>query len=72
MFGSTIRDGNKHDEKNLPLFLAGKGQGAIRPDRRLRAPQDTPLCNLYLRLLDHFGIELDQFGDSTGRLEGLT
>ncbi|MFV0444882.1 MAG: DUF1552 domain-containing protein [Planctomycetaceae bacterium] len=71
LFGSTIRDGNRHDEKNLPLFLAGKGQGAIRTDRRLRAPQDTPLCNLYLQLLDHFGIELEKFGDSTGRIEGL-
>ncbi|MCA9052952.1 MAG: DUF1552 domain-containing protein [Planctomycetaceae bacterium] len=72
LFGSTIRDGNRHDEKNLPLLLAGKGQGTIRPGRRLRAPQDTPLCNLYLTLLDRFGVELESFGDSTGRLEGLT
>ncbi|MDZ4289129.1 MAG: DUF1552 domain-containing protein, partial [Prosthecobacter sp.] len=27
LFGSSIRDGNKHDPKNLPLVLAGHGGG---------------------------------------------
>lgn len=70
-FGTTIRDGNKHDEKNLPLLLAGRGQGFLRTGRRIRQESDTPLCNYYLTLLDRFGIHRDQFGDSTGRLQGL-
>lgn len=70
-FGTTIRDGNKHDEKNIPLFAAGQAQGFLRPGRRLRQPQDTPLCNLYLSLLAKFGIERESFGDSTGLLAGL-
>jgi hypothetical protein len=72
MFGGTIKDGNRHTEENLPLLLAGKGKGALRPGRRLRAPAKTPLCNLYVSLLERMGIEAPSFGDSTGKLEGLS
>jgi hypothetical protein len=71
MFGATIKDGNRHLEENLPLLLAGNGKGTLRPGRRLRAQPKTPLCNLYLSLLDRMGVKADSFGDSTGRLEGL-
>lgn len=72
LFGSTLKDGNKHDHKNLPLVLAGRGQGTLRPGRRLTAPVETPLCNLYLALLQRNGISLPSFGDSTGVLQGLS
>jgi len=71
LLGATIRDGNRHTEENLPLLLAGRGKGSLRPGRRLRAPAKTPLCNLYVSLLDRMGIKVDSFGDSTGPLEGL-
>ena len=71
LFGASIRDGNRHTEENLPLLLAGRGKGTIRSGRRLRAPAKTPLCNLYLSLLDRMGIHADSFGDSTGPLQGL-
>ena len=35
------------------------------------AATKTPLCNLYMSLLDRMGVKTDSFGDSTGRLEGL-
>jgi hypothetical protein len=71
MLGASIKDGNRHIEENLPILLAGHGKGTLRPGRRLRAPVKTPLCNLYLSLLDRMGVKADTFGDSTGRLEGL-
>lgn len=71
LFGSTLKDGNRHDAENLPLLLAGKGKGALRPGRRLRAPQKTPLCNLHLSLMNKMGVEAVKFGDSTGPLQGL-
>ena len=71
LFGGTIKDGNRHTEENLPLLLAGRGKGTIRPGRRLRAPTKTPLCNLYVSLLDRMGIQVEAFGDSTGPLQGL-
>ncbi len=72
MFGSSLSDGNAHDPSNLPLILAGRGKGSLRPGRRLTAQPDTPLCNLYLSLMQRMGIEdAAAFGDSTGPLEGL-
>ena len=70
MFGGSLKDGNRHAVANLPLILAGRGKGTLRPGRRLRAPEQTPLCNLYLSLLSRMGIEEKSFGDSTGRARG--
>ena len=42
-----------------------------RPADTLAYGKDTPLCNLYLSMLDHVGINVDRFADSTGRLPGL-
>jgi hypothetical protein len=72
MFGASLKDGNRHAVENLPLLLAGRGKGALRPGRRLRAPEHTPICNLYLSLLNRMGINEKSFGDSTGVLEGLS
>jgi hypothetical protein len=71
LFGSTLKDGNRHDPENLPLVLAGRGKGTLRPGRRLRAPEKTPLCNLHLSLLHRLGVMEKSFGDSTGPLDGL-
>ncbi len=71
MFGSSLKDGNRHDNENLPLILAGRAKGKLRPGRRVRAPEKTPLCNLYLTMLDMMGVREDKFGDSTGMMEGL-
>ena len=39
--------------------------------RYVRHPLGTPLANLFLPLLDHLGVHLDSFGDSTGRIDTL-
>lgn len=67
LFGSSIRDGNKHDPRNLPLVLAGHG-GGVKGGQHLVAEKDTPLCNLYASLLNRAGVETNAFGDSTGWL----
>ena len=72
MFGSSLRDGNVHDPSNLPLILAGRAKGALRPGRRLRSRPDTPLCNLYLAMMHLMGVrDPEVFGDSTSPLVGL-
>ena len=71
LFGSTLKDGNRHDPHDLPLILAGGGAGTLSPGRRIRSAKDTPLCNLYVSLLRNAGIDVDAFGDSTGAVEGL-
>jgi len=72
LFGASLKDGNRHDPENLPILLAGRGKGALRPGRRVRAAAKTPLCNLHLAMLHRMGIMEKTFGDSTGPLEGLS
>ena len=72
VFGAGISDGNRHNHNNLPILLAGRGGGTIAQGRHVRFEKDTPLCNLYLSMLDRMGVKQDRFGDSTGLLSGLT
>jgi hypothetical protein len=70
-YGSAISDGDRHNNENLPILLAGHGGGTLDPGRHIRVPRETPMCNLYLSMLDRFGTPVDFIGDSTGRLSGL-
>ncbi len=72
LMGSSLKDGNLHREEDLPLILAGRGKGALRPGRRVRAAPLTPMCNLHLALLNRMGIMDKSFGDSTEPLKGLS
>ena len=69
LFASSISDGHKHSRANLPVLLAGGAAGQIQGGRHLRYADDTPLTNLCLTMLDICGVEIDQFGNSTGRLD---
>lgn len=71
VYGSCIGDGNRHNHDNLPVLLAGRGGGTVRAGRHLTYPKDTPMTNLYLALLDRLGVEAEQVGDSTGRVDNL-
>jgi hypothetical protein len=71
VYGSGISDGNAHSHDNLPILVAGKGGGTLKPGRHIRHPQETPLTNLWLSLLARVGVPAESFGDSTGLLGGL-
>ena len=71
VYGSGNSDGNRHTHSNLPIILAGSGGGSLTPGRYTKL-KSKPLNNLYLNMLDRFGIEgIPRLGDSTGRLEGV-
>jgi Protein of unknown function (DUF1552) len=70
-YGSGISDGNAHSHDDLPILLAGRGNGTLEPGRHVAYPKETPLTNLHLSLLGRMGVPVDSFGDSTGRLPGL-
>ena len=75
MFLSNLWIGRKHDNFRLPLLLTGGLGGTLKTGRVLDYLQDKPdnrkMCSLYLSLLDRFGINVKEFGDSTTRLERL-
>ena len=72
MLGSGIGDGDRHNHDNLPILLAGGGGGSIKQGRHIAFDRHTPLCNLYVSMLDRMGVKTPRFGDSTGALKELS
>jgi hypothetical protein len=69
LYGSGISDGDRHNHDDLPIILAGKAGGKIKKASHWRFPKDTPLCDLYLWMLNQTGVKVDSFGDSKGVLK---
>ena len=66
---SNLGSGNSHSNKDLPVLLAG---GRFQHGQHLAFdPGSTPLCNLYVSVLNQLGFEDKTFGTSTGALKGL-
>jgi len=72
IYGSGLGDGNRHTHHDLPVILAGRGAGTFRTGRHIRYPQDTPMANLFVSMLDSMGIPIESLGDSKGELAHLT
>ena len=73
LFGSGMGNASSHSNRNLPLILAGGGfTHGEHKDYPKVGDKQTPACNLYVSMLQKFGMELDRFGTSTGTLEGLS
>ncbi|MGH9785549.1 MAG: DUF1552 domain-containing protein, partial [Terriglobia bacterium] len=72
VYGGGISDGQEHLVQNLPVLLVGGGAGQLKGGRHLRYAKDTPMANLYLTLLDKLGIAVENFGDSTGKVNLLS
>ncbi len=69
LLGGGISDGNRHNHEDLPILVAGRGGSSINTGRMIRTPKETPLCNLYLSMLDRAGCSQQSFADSTGLLK---
>jgi hypothetical protein len=65
LYGGSLSDGNLHFHTNLPILLVG---GGIKGGRHLRYPDNTPMTNLLLTILDMVKVPIEKLGDSTGRL----
>ena len=72
VYGAGLADGNRHSHEDLPTLIAGHGgNNYIKTGRRVVYRKETPMCNLFLTMMDRMGVHAENFGDSTGRLEGL-
>ncbi|MCR9198834.1 MAG: DUF1552 domain-containing protein [Planctomycetaceae bacterium] len=67
-FGSNIS--SIHYLTNCPTILTGGG-ASLKLGQHLVLPQDTPLCNVWLTMLQGLGISVEQHGDSTGVVKQL-
>lgn len=71
LFGSGLRDGNRHRPHNLPIVVAGSAGGRLDSGQHLEYGRDTPLSNLYLAMLDAMDCPARRFADSTEALPGV-
>jgi hypothetical protein len=71
VYGAGLSDGNRHSHDDLPTLIAGRGGNFIKPGRHIVYRKETPMCNLFLTMMDRMGVHVEHFGDSTGRLEGV-
>jgi hypothetical protein len=69
-YGSNMGDANIHDNTNLPILLAG---GGFRHGQHLafRRDNNTPLCNLFITMMQKMGVDGDRFASGTGTLAGI-
>jgi hypothetical protein len=70
LFGSNLGNASSHDNKNMPIIVAGGGfqHGQHLAFDPLRNP---PLCNLYVQLLRRLDANVDSFGSSNGTIPGF-
>lgn len=75
MFLSNMWAGRKHDNRRLPVVLAGGLGGTLETGRTLNylgeSDDKRKMCSLYLGILDRMGVKMDKFGDAETRLERL-
>jgi hypothetical protein len=70
LYGSNLGNANTHVTTNLPTIFAG---GGFKHGQHLAFDKDRnyPLPNLFVSMLQRFGLETDKFASSTGTMRGL-
>ena len=70
LYGTCMGSANSHANTNLPVLLAG---GGFKHGQHLAFDKENnyPLTNLYVSMLQRFGIETREFSTGKGTLRGL-
>lgn len=71
VYGAGISDSNTHFHDNLPVALVGGARAGLAGGRHIRYPEQTPVTNLWMTLLDKMGVPSERIGDSTGQVHHL-
>jgi hypothetical protein len=68
LYGGGMGDGNLHRHFDLPCLLAGNLGGKLKTGYHLQYPDNTPMTNLLVTILNKAGVPIETLGDSTGPL----
>lgn len=72
LFGTSVSNfPNLHNHENLPIVLAGRGGGALRPGRSIMVPGITTLKMLNLTLIKKMGIDATSFAGETKTIDQI-
>src|SRR5687767_10588594 len=70
LYGGGLGNGNLHDHVNLPVLVAGRGAGTLAGGQHVNYPDNTPMANLLLTMLEKAGVPTpEKIGDSTEDLK---
>jgi hypothetical protein len=64
-----MSDGQAHSAYPLPLAAIGGASGKIKGNRFVVAKDWTPVANFWLSVAGMYGSPIEQFGESTGRVD---
>jgi len=70
-YGAALGDGATHQYFDLPMIVAGRGQGQIKQGRLIQSKSGTLNSNLWLTLANLMGLEMKSFADSHGVISDL-
>jgi len=68
LYGGAMSNSNVHNHSPLPVLVAGGAAGRMKGGRHLKYPENTPMANLLMTILEKAGIPQESVGDSTGFL----
>lgn len=68
LFGSGLGNGSSHSTHFLPVMVLG---GGFKHGQHIALKPGTPLCDLYVTMMQKLGIEADQFGSSRSNLNAV-
>ena len=67
IWGSPMADSNLHNHRRAPLMLLGRANGALEGGLHLKAPDGTPMADVFVALMRKIGhSDMQSFGDSQG------
>lgn len=70
-YGAGLGDGATHQFYDLPMIVAGRGQGQVKQGRFIKCPSGTLNSNLWLTFARLMGVELERYADSTDVISDL-
>jgi hypothetical protein len=68
LYGGAMSNSNVHNHSPLPVLVAGGAAGRMKGGRHIKYPENTPMSNLLMTILEKAGIPQESVGDSTGFL----
>jgi Protein of unknown function (DUF1552) len=68
LYGSGMSESNTHSRIDVPTLLCG-GTAAMKGNRHIKMPNETPLANLMLSIGQKFGVDIKKFGISNGTVD---
>ena len=64
IYGSSLADGHEHQERNLPMLLAGGTKLGIQQGRYRGSSRDSSMSALHLSVLQRLGVAKESFSET--------